>query len=372
MLSISTRSLSILGAAITALAIVQSAGAAAITAGDVLIYRVGTVGGSALSAAGASVFLDEYSPTGTLVQSIAVPATGAAALTAIGNSTSEGIVSASQDGTRLVFAGYRTDAGTAAPSVATVGRVIGTVNLTGTVDTSVGITGLPAGNIRSATTNNGSTYYIGTSGQVGYIATPGAASTVTTIDARNSRQVLLASTTTGANTLIASNGSTAVTGKVQSYGNAPTAVTAATPIVTLASTDAVNGIFLLDLNAGVAGADTLYALSTVETLLRKYTFDGTNWIASGSIATTALNLTAGTNGTNVSLFLTTGSSLLRLNDTSGYGGTLVGSLTTIATASTGTGFRGIGGLNVAFTAVPEPMSLGAFAIAGTVIGRRRR
>ena len=46
--------------------------AAGFTPGDIVVERVGN-GGAALSSASQAVFLNEYTPTGTLVQSIALP-----------------------------------------------------------------------------------------------------------------------------------------------------------------------------------------------------------------------------------------------------------------------------------------------------------
>lgn len=46
---------------------------AGFTPGNLVVYRVGTGSGS-LSSVGTPVFLDEYTPLGTLVQSIALPA----------------------------------------------------------------------------------------------------------------------------------------------------------------------------------------------------------------------------------------------------------------------------------------------------------
>ncbi len=170
--------------------------------------------------------------------------------------------------------------------------------------------------------------------------------------------------------LIASNGSTAVTAKVQSYGTRPTATTTATPLITLATSDAVNGFALFDLSPTIPGDDTMYLLSTVENLFRKYTFDGTSWAASGSIAASATqNLTGFTSGAGVSLFLTSPGSLFAFSDTSGYGGTLSGSLGgAIATAAPNTAFRGVG-----LVPVPEPTAL-TFGLAGValLLGRRRR
>ena len=164
--------------------------------------------------------------------------------------------------------------------------------------------------------------------------------------------------------------------KVVSFGNMPVATTVETPVVTLAAGAAVNGIYFLDLSPTVAGVDTLYALSTVASQLLKYTFDGTTWTASGTLASTATNLSAATNGTQVSLYLTTPTALIRINDVSGYGGTLAGTAQTIATAATNTAFRGVGLLGGTFTAlpiVPEPTTLVALAGLGFVgVARRRK
>src|SRR5690242_16473910 len=47
---------------------------AAFTPGNLVIYRVGSTG-TPLVNTGSPVFLDEYTPTGTLVQSVAMPTT---------------------------------------------------------------------------------------------------------------------------------------------------------------------------------------------------------------------------------------------------------------------------------------------------------
>jgi len=335
--------------------------AAPIAAGDLVIFRAGD-GAAALSGASAAGFLDEYTTAGTLVQSIPIASTGTSALTVTGNSTTEGIISTSQNGSLLAFAGYRADAGTASGFTAN-NKVLATVGLNGVVNTTTAVTDAGTNATRSATTIDGSTFYYATAAAVRYVASPSGASTSASIDARNSRQVNLAG-----NVLYASNGSTAITGKVQSYGTLPTGTTAPTPVVTLATADAVNGFFLADVNPAVTGADTLYALSTVEGLLRKYTFDGTAWTAAGSISSGALDLTGVVSGTNVNLYLTSGSGLFAFTDASGIGGTLTGTIgAAIATPATNTAFRGIGTL-----AIPEPASIGALAMIGLSLSRSRR
>jgi hypothetical protein len=340
----------------------SAAYAATITPGNVVLYRVGD-GSAALGTAATAVFLDEYTPVGTLVQSIPVTTTGASALTAIGNSSTEGIISRSQDATKLVFGGYRADVGTASPNAAAINKVVGTVGGSGVVDTSVAVTGLGTAVPRSATTVDGTTYYLGTSTNVYYVGTPSGASTATSIDVRNSRQVNLAG-----NVLYASNGSTAITGKVQSYGTLPTGTTAATPLVTLLTTDAVNGFATFDLDATIPGVDTIYALVTTVSQLQKWSFNGTSWSQNGSLASTAANLTGFNVGPAVTLYLTTPSALQTVVDASGFGASITGTISTLATAATNTGFRGVGILPI-----PEPASalLVVTALAWVGIGRRR-
>ncbi len=352
---------------VAALVAVQSVHAQ-IALGDLVIYRVGD-GSAALGTTATSVFLDEYNISGGLVQSIALPnAGGAGGLTAVGNAATEGIISRSLDGSTLLFTGYQKAAGGTSPAAdtyATTARVVGTLTAAGAVNTSTTITSdggaTTANTIRSATSVSGtagSAIWTSTSSRVSYDGSGlgSLAATTTQIDARNSRQVNMSSGP-GGSTLIGANGSTALTAKVQSYGVLPVGATVPTPLVSLTTADAVNGFVLFDENASVAGDDTLYALSTVGSKLLKYSFDGTSWIAEGSISTTAQNLCGYFDGVNANLYLTGTTTLYSEVDSSGYLAPISGSLTTLATAGANTGFRGIG----MFNPVPEPSS---FALLG--------
>jgi hypothetical protein len=142
--------------------------AAAITPGDLVVYRVGT-GVAGLTSAANQVFLDEYTTSGTLVQSIAMPTSVSGSnkiLTASGTATSEGGLTISPNGQYLALTGYNAALGTAtvaSTTSAAVNRTVGIVNVsTGVANTATALTDAPSGNnIRSAVTTNGSDIWIG-------------------------------------------------------------------------------------------------------------------------------------------------------------------------------------------------------------------
>src|SRR4051812_47188278 len=85
--------------------------AAPFTPGNVVVYRVGGTTDS-LVASGNPVFLDEYTPAGVKVQSLALPTVGIGAqnaLVASGTATTDGLLTRSDDGFCLVVPGYARD-----------------------------------------------------------------------------------------------------------------------------------------------------------------------------------------------------------------------------------------------------------------------
>src|ERR1043166_7184974 len=126
--------------------------AAPFTAGNLVLYRVGD-GSAALTSNGTAVFLDEYTPTGTLVQSIALPTGASPRLVASGSATTEGFLSRSEDTRYLIVPGYDAAVGTASiTGSTTIPRVIGRVDGNGNIDVSTSyVDATGAGNIRSAT-----------------------------------------------------------------------------------------------------------------------------------------------------------------------------------------------------------------------------
>jgi hypothetical protein len=104
--------------------------------------------------------------------------------------------------------------------------------------------------------------------------------------------------------------------------------------------------FFADLNAGVAGVDTVYVAddSTVANGggIQKYSLVGGTWVANGVVSlATSRGLIGVVSGSSVTLYVTTGSTYQTLTDTSGYNAANNGTLASLVTATANTAFRGI-------------------------------
>jgi predicted extracellular nuclease len=322
---------------------------AAFTPGNLVVYRVGT-GTGALGSAATAVFLDEYTPTGTLVQSIAMPTADSGSnqtLTAAGNSTSEGFLDLSSDGRYLVLGGYDAAVGTASiagTASASVNRVIGRVDANGNVDTTTALTNaFSGGNIRGVTSVDGTSFWATGSNTGVVYATFGAnTGTIVSSNVTNLRAIdifdnqLYVSSGSGTNTFRGVN--TVGTGTPTTTGQ----VTTRLPGLADATNPSSYGFVFFDLSAAVAGMDTLYIADDSAGQIQKFTFNGTNWAADGSVAASGVRgLTGSLSGSDVSLYATSGTTLFFVADSSGYDGTLTGTAVTRATAATNTAFRGI-------------------------------
>lgn len=138
------------------------------------VLRVGDGAGSISSSSAAPLFIDEYARTGTGQSpsySVAIPSSGADALTLSMTATSEGALSLSADGRFLTFAGYNVDAGRASVSSTSsvdVNRGVGMLDF-------MGVYSLPAradqvfsgSNVRSAVTTDGTEFWMSGNGSSG-------------------------------------------------------------------------------------------------------------------------------------------------------------------------------------------------------------
>ncbi len=336
---------------------------AAFGSGNLIIYRVGD-GSAALTSRATAVFLDEYTPDGEWVQSIALPTTPSGThkpLVASGNATTEGMLTLSANGEYLVLTGYaRSLGGSAAVHAFTstdVPRVIARVDAKGQVDTSTSTTSFSEGNIRGVASTDGTDLWvIGSNTGVVYTTWGSSGSgTVVSSSVTSLRAVgifdnqLYVSTASGNAFRIGTVGN----------GLPTTANQTITNLTGLPTRGHVAGFFFADLNSTIPGVDTLYLVDETNSDaggLFKYTFDGQSWSLNGQIGGAGSifrGLTGLVHDQGVTLYLiSNGNKLVTFTDTSGYHGTLEGEVIELASAAANTAFRG-----VAFTPRnPQPLT----------------
>jgi len=321
---------------------------AAFGAGNLVVLRVGN-GTDAPPGRMMPVFLDEYTVTGQLVQTIAIPAVDTGSnqgMTLPNHRFNNGMLNLSADGHYLTFGGWDLAVGSFSVSSP---WVVALVDGGGNVDTT---TVLPHnGDLSSVMSLNGTQFWLGSSntnvtGNVQY-AEYGNPASVTQITATNGDiraldifdgQLYASSDQVGARPI-----------KVIGTGIPETATTAQV-LPGLENSFVRNGqeFAFLDLNATVAGVDTLYVATL--TGINKFSFNGTVWTARGtySIQNTAnwLGLTARTNANGVELFAVRGSGLgnqlIQVTDTANFNANFTaGASQTLVIASPQTSFRGL-------------------------------
>ncbi|MBM4090879.1 MAG: DNRLRE domain-containing protein [Planctomycetes bacterium] len=325
--------------------------------GNIVVYRVGD-GVAGLVNTGSAVFLDEYTPSGTYVRSIALPTAvngSQKQLIASGTATSEGLLTRSADSQYLVLTGYAANlggaTGLAGTASVTVNRTVGRVTADGNVDTSTALTDFSDGNNPrgAASTNGADLWMTGGAGGVRYAALGSTTSTQLSTTVTNLRAVdvfggqLHVSTASGSAVRIGTVGTGTPTTSGQTITNLPGFPS---------SGGGPYGFLLADLDPGVAGVDTLYVADDTALALGKYSLVGGSWVSNGTIGVDAddyRGVTGVVNGTTVTIYATRkggsgaagGGELVTLADTSGYNGAFSGTPTLLATAGANTAFRGV-------------------------------
>jgi hypothetical protein len=348
---------------------------------DLVVVQVGD-GAAALTSAATAGFLNEFTFTGSLLQTIALPTSASGAnkmLTFSGTATSEGFLTRSANGSVLTVAGYNAAPGVtvAGSAIATVNRVVGVVSANGTVDTSTAIGSWVAnpGNPRSVVSDDGTHFWIsGSAGGVAYVSALGGSSALqlaaTPLNAR------VAGIYGGQ--LYTGSGSSPFIG-VSSIGiGLPTTAgqTSTLLIADPGTSPSPYGYLLADLNAGVAGLDTAWVADDRTQAngggIQKYTFDGSTWtlsyiLGTNGITTGLRGLAVDLSGANPILYGTTtegnANKLVTVTDTGA-----ASTVTVLATAPANTAYRGV-------ALVPEPASfamLGFFGLVTLLFARRRK
>jgi len=324
---------------------------AALTSGNVVVYRVGD-GSAALSANATPVFLDEYTTTpGAVVQSIAMPTTVSGSnkrLTASGTATTEGLMTRSADGNYLLLPGYDVATGTASITTstsATVNRVIGRVNSAGTIDTTTALTdAISGGNPRGASSSNGTDLYISGTSAGGGIRYAGFGATTSTSLTATPTNIRATNVFNGQLYISSASGTFLGVATVGS-GLPTTGSQTTTPLPGFPTTGTHSSY-----QFAFANTTTLYVADDGSAAngggIQKWTLSGGTWslayilLNNGSTTTAVRGLTVDGSGANPVIYATTavasGNALIKVTDT-GSGSTA----TTLATAPTNTAFRGV-------------------------------
>lgn len=333
---------------VTALALsAQLAQSAAFTPGNLAVLRVGD--NATLTNACTAIFVDEYTTGGTLVQSIALPTADSGSNNSIclsGTATSEGFMTRTADAQALVVAGYDAVPGTAGIATAAgINRVVAIIAADGTVDTTnTFIDGYLTNNVRgAAATSPAAIYLSGTgssaSGGTRFLnAGVGTTAQIST-SVTNTRALgifagqLFTSTQSGAFRL-ASVGTGLPTTTGQTTTNLPGFATA--------TTSPFQFVFA-DLDANVAGLDTLWVANDDSAALQKHRFNGTTWSAINSVGVVA-DAYRGLTRIGSTLYVTgraSGLGVIRSLPAGDYNIALSGAPTTLATSTTNRFFQGI-------------------------------
>lgn len=344
--------------------------AAPLTINNLVVERIGD-GSGALSNAAMPVFLDEYTKSGSLVQSLAMPTAagpGVSPLTDSGTATSDGYISRTTDGKSLVVPGYLANVGTAAlasSSSVLVPREVATVSANGSVKTtSLGNIALSGNNVRSAASVDGLGVYVGGANGVAYVNTSTSAVNMLTSTSLSNRSLVIAD-----NELYYSTEKG--TGGIYALGTGlPTSGTFTGTLI--AASASPYAFMFADLSSSVAGVDTLYVADDTSSTggIRKFSKSSAGtWALNNTLALSGVRgLTGAVNAGQVQLFATTGSTLFGLLDGAGYNANLSSSITTLAAASANTVYRGVS----LTPAVPEPTGY-LLAVAGLAwLGRGAR
>ncbi len=325
------------------------------TAGDLVVYQVGSGGTTSLVNTGNLVLLTQFTPDGVGGYQLAMPNSASSpSLIASGTATSEGFLTLGNNGQTLALTGYNAATsntvslpGTASATVnRTVALVDGqaTTSLTLLSDFSTG------SNPRGAYTPDGTNIYVsGAVGGVRYVTPGSTTSTQLSTTVTNIRVV----NAFGGQLYVSDSSGTAI--RLGAVGNGLPA-TAGQTITNLPSFATSTGspyafYFARIGNPSFVGPNVLYVADDGSgTGIQKFTFDGTNWAAAGNVvASGARGLTGVVTGDGqVTVYATTGGSgitgggtLWSLTDTTPTASSISGTLNTLSSAPTNAAYRGI-------------------------------
>jgi hypothetical protein len=322
------------------------------TSGNIVVYRVGD-GTATLTDNGNAVFLDEYTPSGSLVQSVALPTTASGSQKPLiaSSDVSEGLLARSTQGQYVLLTGYASNLGgstaLATTAATAVPRTVGRVKFDGTIDTSTALTDVSnANNPRSATSTDGVDIWVGgASGSSGGVHYTTLGSTTSTQLFSTIPKGVRQANIFGGQLYFDSNAAGLLNVSAVGVGTPTTGGQTGTELPGLADIAGNDGYFFADLGGG-HGLATLYVANDGLGEILKYSLVSGSWTTSGTITAAGVHgVTGVVSGSSVTLHATgttgTDGTLYSFTDTTGYDGIVSGMATILATAAANEAFRGV-------------------------------
>ena len=338
------------------------------TTGNLIVTRLGD-GITALSSINSTIYLDEYTTGGTLVQTITLPTVETAvapnnSIYITGTAIGEGIINLSTDNRYLLVAGYKT-----LTAAGLQPRVIATIDKSGSINTTTSLAEFSTSAIcRGAISTNGTDLWIAAMGGTGVNYTTLGSTTSTPMFATGTNNVkglgiydnkiYFCSTVAGYRFAKMDNDLPKTI--EQPYTVLANAGSGVTLPIGVASP---NSFVMFDLDATIPGVDVMYVAEDCYTTtttnnaakgLTKYSLSATGlWVKTGAIIENdgIKGITGTLTPSGVVLYMTTttktatststNTRLVTCTDATGYNGTLSGSLTDILVAPALTAFRGV-------------------------------
>ena len=321
------------------------------TTGNLIVSRIGD-GSAVLAGAATAVFLDEYTPAGVLVQSVALPTVAADANNPFfitGTANTEGTLNLSTNKRYLLLGGYKS--GIASGGLA---RVVARIDNNAVINTTTAITDFGISSFRAVVSTNGTDLWVATMGGTGvnYCTLGSTTSTVLLSANSNVRGLGIFNDQLYFCTALSNVRFSSVGIGLPTTGGITPAM-----LIPNASITAPNAFTMLDLSADVPGMDVMYVAEDIYSSattanpskgLTKYSLVDGVWTKTGAIAHASglrdVKAVLTPNGVVVYVVTQTGTpQVLSITDNSGYNGTLTGNFPTLPliTSGTNTAIRGI-------------------------------
>jgi hypothetical protein len=267
--------------------------------GTLAVVRHGDRTATAVPNGTLPAYVDEYTTTGTLVRSIDLPVADAGSnfgyLGSSVRSNADGVVGISPDRSRLSVAGFNLAAGNGNPNGSSAARVMAIVTANGAVSTSVALIG-SANPLRcSMVSNSGGLYYAFGAESTGLVYAPATAATTPPVATPLASATVVLPTVSFKKMHIydgnlyfstTSNGTLTAGAKIRRFTGVPTTAATATDLPGIPATSvspAASGFVMFDVNPAIPGVDLLYyADDAAATVINKYSYNGTTWVARGS------------------------------------------------------------------------------------------